>query len=103
VHIDKSKLKYSFIPVHRHDFWETTINLLDTRKASGERVELREAAVLMGVITAVGSAMNIVGLRWAGLVNVYVMLGSPYWMGAIGMLLSAWPLSRTKKPALTLN
>ena len=98
MYIDKFKLKNIFIPIHRHNFWETTINLLDTRKASSERVESREAAVLMGVITAVGSAMNIVGLRWAGLVKVYVMLGSPYWMGAIGMLLSAWPLSLPRNP-----
>lgn len=64
------------------------------------RVELREAGVMMGVITAVGSAMNIIGPLWAGLVYDHVMLGSPYWMGAIGMLLAAWMLSRTRKPAL---
>ncbi len=70
---------------------------------SVERVELHEAGVLMGVIQAVGSAMNIVGPLWAGLVYDHVMLGSPYWMGAIGMLLAAWMLSRLKKPALALN
>jgi DHA1 family tetracycline resistance protein-like MFS transporter len=67
---------------------------------SVNRVELHEAGVLMGVITAVGSAMNIIGPLWGGLVYDHVMLGSPYWMGAIGMLVSAWLLSRIPKPAL---
>jgi predicted MFS family arabinose efflux permease len=64
-----------------------------------ENIELHEAGVLMGVITAVGSAMNVIGPLWAGLMYDHVMFGSPYWMGAIGMVVSAWMLGRIKKPA----
>ena len=70
---------------------------------SVERVELHEAGVLMGVITAVGSAMNVFGPLWAGLMYDHVQFGSPYWMGAIGMVISAWMLSRVKKPAQALD
>jgi MFS transporter, DHA1 family, tetracycline resistance protein len=70
---------------------------------SAERVDLNEAGVLMGVISAVGSLMNIFGPLWGGLVYDHVMLGAPYWMGAIGMALAAWMLSRIKRSAQALN
>jgi|WetSurMetagenome_2_1015567.scaffolds.fasta_scaffold18899_4 MFS transporter, DHA1 family, tetracycline resistance protein len=66
---------------------------------SAERVEPREVGMLMGVISAVGSLMNVFGPLWAGLVYDHVMTGSPYWMGAFVMLLAAWLLSRTRRPS----
>jgi DHA1 family tetracycline resistance protein-like MFS transporter len=66
---------------------------------SANRVEPHEMGILMGVISAVGSLTNIFGPLWAGLIYDHVMLGAPYWMGALVMLLSAWILSRTKQTA----
>jgi len=46
------------------------------------RVAPREQGVLMGVTTALGSLMSILGPLWAGAVYDRVMHGAPYWMGA---------------------
>lgn len=50
---------------------------------STDCVEHREIGSLMGVTTGLGSLMNIFGPLWAGAVYDNVMLGAPYWMGAI--------------------
>jgi multidrug resistance protein len=49
----------------------------------------REVGLLMGVSTAVGSLMNIVGPLWAGAVYDRVMPSAPYWMGAFIFLVAA--------------
>jgi multidrug resistance protein len=59
------------------------------------RVEIYEMGILMGVISAVGSITNIFGPLWAGLVYDHVMLGAPYWMGALILLVAAWLFTRT--------
>lgn len=64
---------------------------------SVERVSQREAGRLLGVTSAVGSLMNIFGPIWAGLVYDHVMMGSPYWMGAVVFFMAAWMLSRTPR------
>jgi len=43
----------------------------------------REVGLLMGVTTAISSLMNIFGPLWAGAVYDNIMLGAPFWMGAI--------------------
>ena len=43
----------------------------------------REVGLLLGVTTAISSLMNILGPLWAGAVYDGVMVGSPYWMGAM--------------------
>ncbi len=58
------------------------------------RVQHREIGLLMGVTTALGSLMNIVGPLWGGVVFDHVMPGSPYWMGAIIFALAAFMLTR---------
>jgi MFS transporter, DHA1 family, tetracycline resistance protein len=60
-----------------------------------ERVSHQEAGKLLGVITAVGSLMNILGPLGAGVVYDHVMMGAPYWMGAIILIAAALFLSRT--------
>jgi MFS family permease len=50
---------------------------------STELVQHREIGLLMGVTTGISSLMNIFGPLWAGAVYDHVMLGAPYWMGAI--------------------
>jgi DHA1 family tetracycline resistance protein-like MFS transporter len=59
-----------------------------------ERVPHREVGLLLGVTTAIGSLMNILGPLWAGAVYDHVMVGSPYWMGAIVFVLAAVMLLR---------
>lgn len=66
---------------------------------SVERVSQRESGRLLGVTSAVGSLMNIFGPIWAGLVYDHVMMGSPYWMGAIVFGMAAWMLSQTPRQA----
>jgi MFS transporter, DHA1 family, tetracycline resistance protein len=66
---------------------------------SANRVDVFEMGILMGVISAVGSLTNIFGPLWAGLVYDHVMLGAPYWMGAIIVLGAAWMLSRVRTSA----
>jgi DHA1 family tetracycline resistance protein-like MFS transporter len=45
-------------------------------------VSPREQGVLMGVTTALGSLMSILGPLCAGTIYDHVMRGAPYWMGA---------------------
>jgi len=54
----------------------------------------REVGLLMGVTTGVGSLMNIFGPLWAGAVYDHVMVGAPYWMGAIVLVLAGLMLFR---------
>jgi MFS family permease len=54
----------------------------------------REVGLLMGVTTGVGSLMNIFGPLWAGAVYDHVMVGSPYWMGAMILVLAGIMLFR---------
>jgi DHA1 family tetracycline resistance protein-like MFS transporter len=63
------------------------------------RVQYREIGLLMGVTSALGSLMNIVSPIWAGIMFDRVMLGAPYWMGAIILLLAA--LLLTREPGAT--
>ena len=60
-----------------------------------ERVAPHEIGELMGVTTAVSSLMNIIGPIWGGLMYDQVMVGSPFWMGAILLVLAALVLTRT--------
>jgi MFS transporter, DHA1 family, tetracycline resistance protein len=64
-----------------------------------DRVSFREVGQLLGVTAAVGSLMNIFGPLWAGLVYDRVMVGSPYWMGAILFVVAAMMLFRTEPRA----
>jgi DHA1 family tetracycline resistance protein-like MFS transporter len=66
---------------------------------SANRVEPHEMGILMGVTSAVGSLTNIFGPLWAGLVYDHVMIGAPYWMGAILILVAAWMLGRARLKA----
>jgi MFS family permease len=52
-------------------------------------VSHRELGMLMGVTTALGSLMSILGPLWAGVVYDHVMRGAPYWMGAAIFALAA--------------
>ena len=60
-----------------------------------ERVSPHEIGELMGVTSAVGSLMNIFGPIWGGLMYDHVMVGSPFWMGAILLVFAAYMLTRT--------
>jgi MFS transporter, DHA1 family, tetracycline resistance protein len=53
-------------------------------------VSKREQGLLMGVMTALGSLMSILGPLYAGLAYDRVMLGAPYWMGTILFVLAAF-------------
>jgi DHA1 family tetracycline resistance protein-like MFS transporter len=59
------------------------------------RVASREGGTLMGVTTALGSFMSILGPLWAGTVYDNVMPSAPYWMGAIVFALAACMLIQT--------
>lgn len=61
---------------------------------STELVLQREVGLLMGVTTGLGSLMNIFGPLWAGAVFDHVMVGAPYWMGAILLVLAGLMLLR---------
>ena len=61
---------------------------------STELVLQREVGLLMGVTTGLGSLMNIFGPLWAGAVYDHVMVGAPYWMGAIILVLAGLMLLR---------
>jgi predicted MFS family arabinose efflux permease len=50
---------------------------------SADRVAHSEVGLLVGVTTAIASLMNILGPLWAGAIYDHVMVGSPYWMGAV--------------------
>jgi len=64
------------------------------------RVKHREVGLLMGVTTALGSLMNIISPLGAGLAFDYIMVGAPYWIGAIILLLAVLLLSR--QPGVSL-
>jgi MFS transporter, DHA1 family, tetracycline resistance protein len=61
---------------------------------STELVLHREVGLLMGVTTGLGSLMNIFGPLWAGAVYDHVMVGAPYWMGAIILLIAGLMMLR---------
>lgn len=68
---------------------------------SAKRVGLREMGTLMGVTSAVGSLMNVLGPWYAGVAYDQIMPGAPFWMGALVMVLASWLLSRSAgAPAL---
>ncbi|MBN2391840.1 MAG: MFS transporter [Anaerolineae bacterium] len=54
----------------------------------------REQGILMGVTTALGSLMGVLGPLCAGFVYDRVMRGTPYWMGAVVFALAAFVLYR---------
>jgi DHA1 family tetracycline resistance protein-like MFS transporter len=60
-------------------------------------VSAREQGILMGVTTALGSLMSILGPLCAGLVYDHVMRGAPYWMGAAIFALAGFIL-RPRRP-----
>ena len=61
---------------------------------SANCVSHQEMGTLMGVTSAVGSLMNVFGPVWGGFVYDNVMLGAPYWMGAMILILAALFMSR---------
>lgn len=54
----------------------------------------KEQGALMGVNTALHSATYVFGPIWAGLVYDHLHASSPYWLGAVILLLTALYLSR---------
>ena len=64
------------------------------RALTTNRVSPREQGVLMGVSTALGSLMSVLGPLWAGAVYDRVMPGAPYWIGAGILVLAALLLTR---------
>lgn len=63
-----------------------------------DRVSPREQGVLMGVTTALGSLMSVVGPLWGGALYDHVMPGMPYWSSAVLCMLAVLLLIRS--PAL---
>lgn len=57
-------------------------------------VSLREQGILMGVTTALGSLMSVVGPLCAGVIYDRGMRGAPYWMGAVIFAQAAFGLYR---------
>jgi DHA1 family tetracycline resistance protein-like MFS transporter len=55
-------------------------------------VSAREQGILMGVTTALGSLMSILGPLCAGLVYDHVMRGAPYWVNGAIYALAAFTL-----------
>ena len=70
---------------------------------SADRVENHEVGSMLGVTSAVGSLMNVFGPLWAGMVYDHVMVGAPYWMGAIILVLAAGLFSRVKSARSTVS
>ncbi|ABD82982.1 tetracycline resistance MFS efflux pump [Saccharophagus degradans] len=56
----------------------------------------KEQGALMGVNTALHSATYVFGPIWAGLVYDHLHASSPYWLGAVILLLTALYLSRVR-------
>jgi len=75
-------------------FISTTLTALNANSISP-----LEQGALMGVITALGSLMGVLGPLWAGAVYEGVMLGAPYWMGAAVFFLAALMLARVNVSA----
>lgn len=65
---------------------------------SVERVSHQEAGMLMGVNSAVGSLMNILGPVTAGLIYDHIVVGAPYIMSLIVLIIAAFMLLSTHKP-----
>ncbi len=59
-----------------------------------ERVQPQEAGQVLGVISAVGSLTNILGPLFAGLVYDQVMVGAPFWIGALVLLVAGYLLAQ---------
>jgi MFS transporter, DHA1 family, tetracycline resistance protein len=66
-------------------------------------VSPREVGQLLGVTSAVGSLMNIFGPLCAGFIYDHLMMGSPYWMGAIILVMAALILFRTAPHSQPIN
>ncbi|HEX2035261.1 MAG TPA: MFS transporter [Chloroflexota bacterium] len=64
------------------------------------RVSPREQGVLMGVNTALGSVMGVLGPLWAGVAFDRLMPGAPYWLGAVVFALAALTLTRAHPGAV---
>lgn len=62
----------------------------------------REVGLLMGVTTGLGSLMNIFGPLWAGAMYDHVMVGAPYWMGAIILAAAGMMLTRLQPRVKTI-
>jgi MFS family permease len=60
----------------------------------------REQGALMGVTTALGSAMSVAGPLGAGVAFDRVMPGAPYWLGAAVLGLAALTLTRAQGGAV---
>jgi len=60
-------------------------------------VSPREQGILMGVTTALGSLMGVLGPLCAGVAYDRVMRGSPYWMGAAVFALAALALNQRRR------
>src|SRR5512138_2960479 len=65
-----------------------------------DRVPPREVGLLMGVTTGLGSLANIFGPLWAGTIYDRVMIGSPFWMGAIILMAAGLMLFRPARPVV---
>lgn len=63
---------------------------------SVECVSPQEVGMLMGVTSAIGSLMNVLGPLWGGFIYDKVMIGSPYWMGAAVLLVAAFFLNKAR-------
>ncbi len=63
----------------------------------------REVGLLMGVTTGLGSLANIFGPLWAGVIYDRVMVGSPFWMGAIILVIAGAMLFRPSARAANLS
>ncbi len=61
---------------------------------SAKCVGRQEMGTLMGVTSAVGSLMAVLGPLYAGMAYDHVMPGAPFWMGALVLALAAWLLNR---------
>lgn len=61
---------------------------------SAKRVGLQEMGTLMGVTSAVGSLMALLGPLYAGVAYDFIMPGAPFWIGAMVLVIAAWMLSR---------
>jgi DHA1 family tetracycline resistance protein-like MFS transporter len=61
---------------------------------TANHVDPHELGALMGVTTALSSAMSVLGSLWAGAMYDHVMPGAPYWMGAGVFVLAALALGR---------
>jgi len=61
---------------------------------STDCVSSQEVGTMMGVSSAVASLMNIFGPLFAGVVYDHVMMGAPYWTGALVLVVAAAMMTR---------